>query len=147
MEPRTRILFISYIIIVIAIVAIGVVPYIVKGDYKKPVPAAPVGLEKAADEQVLGEEITLEPSAATAEKKTSADTKQYVSTIHVIDTNKLTKSVRFQIPTDGVYFEEQNAHLYEIMKDKKGRDIRLSYQKLSKNNEVYYNFKHSAEIR
>ncbi len=111
MEPRTRILFIAYIVIVLAIVAIGLVPYIVKGDFKNFHPVESVG------------------------------------TVHVIDTNKLTKSVRFQIPTDGVYFEEQSDRLYEIMKDKKGRDIKLSYQKLSKNNKVFYNFRHSAEIR
>ena len=110
METRTRILFIAYIIIMLAIVAIGLVPYILKGDYKNFHPL------------------------------------ESVSTIHVIDTNSLTKSVRFQIPADGVFFEEQNDRLYEIMKDKKGCDIKLSYQKLSKNSKVFYNFRQSVEI-
>jgi len=129
MEPRTRILFISYIIIVLAIVAIGVVPYIVSGDFKKFKPIEAVSQQ----EEVIEKNV----------QKSS----QLVGTIHVIDTNNLTKSVRFQIPTDGVFFEEQNDNLYEIMKDKKGRDIKLSYQKVSKNNEVFYNFCHSAEVR
>lgn len=133
MEPRTRILFISYIVIVLAIVAIGVVPHFLNGHHKKSeVPTPP-----AAEENVS------ELSGKAPAQKTGS----FVSIIHVIDTNKLTKSVRFQIPTDGVFFEEQNDHLYEIMKDKKGRDILLSYQKRCKNNEVFYNFRQAAEIR
>ena len=131
MEPRTRILFISYIIIVLAIVAIGVVPYFVKGDHKKPVLEEPLSLQ--SDAQIK----------TTAEQKAGS----FISLVHIIGTNRLTKSVRFQIPTDGVYFEEQNEHLYNIMKNKEGRDIQLSYQKQSRNNEVLYNFMNSAEIR
>ncbi|MBQ6779788.1 MAG: hypothetical protein IJP62_01010 [Treponema sp.] len=149
MEPRTRILFISYIIIVLAIVAIGVVPYFVRGDYK----SVPEQIERPASfpnnrPTPMGripDRPAKTSSVFQAEFPPAKD--MIVGTIHVIDTNKKTKSVRFQIPMDGVYFEEQNDHLYEIMKNKNGRDIKLSYQKISKNNEVLYNFENSIEIR
>lgn len=134
MEPRTRILFISYIVIVLAIIAIGVIPHFINGDHKK---------------SVLEEPLSLHSDASPAQTKTAVEQKigRFVSLVHIIGTNRLTKSVRFQIPTDGVYFEEQNEHLYNIMKNKEGRDIHLSYQKQSRNNEVLYNFMDSMEVR
>ena len=155
MEPRTRILFISYIVIVLAIVAIGVVPYYLQGQHDVPQPAA-VGLNTPEPRRDGQKRRTPPPMTkprrpdrvGDAQKQPPAsDGSNYISKIHVIDTNKLTHSVRFQIPTDGVYFEEQNERLYEIMKDKNGLDILLSYQKISKDNEVLYNFSKSTEIR
>lgn len=128
MEPRTRILFISYIVIVLLIVGIGVIPYFARGDHKRAEPAPQnVGLEKEQERE-------------------EADGTNVIGTAHILDTNYLTHAVRFQLPQDGVVFEEQNDRLYNLMKDRNGRDIVISYQKKTENGSTYYNFAESLEV-
>ena len=124
MEPRTKILFISYIVIVLAIIAIGVVPYFVKGEYKNDtlvVETEPVALADEADDNFIG-------------------------TVRVIDTNTLTHAVRFELVDDKAFFEQASERLFNIMNGRTGNNIVISYKKADLDGNVCYNFSESLEV-
>lgn len=142
MEPRIRILFISYITILLLIVGVGVVPYFVKGDYKKDtlvIDSARV--EKEAEKQ----KAAVEPADAETEAKDTDDL--FTGTAHVIETDAKTHFVRFELVEDEAVFEQASDRLFAMMGDKTGSDIVIKYKKKADpNGNIRYNFSESQEV-
>ena len=141
MEPRIRILFISYITILLLIVGVGVVPYFVKGDYKKDTLVVdPARVEKEAEKP----EPVAQADAETAAKE--ADD-LFTGTAHVIETDAKTHFVRFELLEDEALFEQASDRLFAMMDGKNGSDIVINYKKKADpNGNIRYNFSESQEV-
>lgn len=141
MEPRIRILFISYIAILLLIVGVGVVPYFVKGDYKKDTLVVdPARTEKEAEKP--------EPVAESPAPEATAEVDDtFIGTAHVIDSDTKTHFVRFELLEDEAVFEQASDRLFAMMGDKTGSDIVINYKKKADSNgNIRYNFSESQEV-
>ncbi len=142
MEPRIRILFISYITILLLIVGVGVVPYFVKGDYKKDTLVVdPARVEKEAEKPT--------PVAESADVETAAKGNDdlFTGTAHVIETDAKTHFVRFELLEDEALFEQASDRLFAMMDGRNGSDIVIKYKKKADpNGNIRYNFSESQEV-
>lgn len=147
MEPRIRILFISYIVVLLLIMGIGVVPYFVKGEYKMDTAVVETTRKKAKEKKPDETALVVEPVRPEAADATEHSDDSFAGTVHVIETDAQTHLVRFELVDDEATFEQANDQLFALMDGRNGSDFVITYKKKAdRDGNLLYNFSESHEI-